>query len=309
MYSVSVERLAEEFKLNSKLDSMCLKKRLIKTSAVNRPALQLAGFFDYFESDAIQVIGKVEHAYLERLEPVFREQVLRELFSYGFPCFIVCGGLYIFPEILVFSEEFSIPVFSTDTPELYFIENVTKWLKGELAQRITIHGVLVDIYGVGVLIIGDSGIGKSEAALELIKRGHRLVADDAVEIKKVSYNTLEGTCPELIKHFIEIRGIGVIDVKELFGVGSIKPLKNIELVIKLEMWQDGKIYSRMGLNDDYYDIMGVKVLLNTIPVRPGRNLAVICEVAAMNLRQRLMGYSAEDILNKRIESIKIEAGN
>ena len=181
-----------------------------------------------------------------------------------------------------------------------FMENAAKWLKNELVQRVTIHGVLVDIYGVGVLIIGDSGIGKSEAALELIKRGHRLVADDAVEIKKVSYDTLQGTCPELIRHFIEIRGIGIIDVKELFGVGSVKQIKNIELVIKLEMWEEGKKYSRIGLNDETYEILGVKLLSNTIPIRPGRNIAVICEVAAMNVRQRLMGYSAEEILNDRL---------
>lgn len=300
MYSASVEKLASEFKLKNELPEISLDGREIKNSAVNRPALQLAGFFDYFESDAIQVIGRVEHAYLERLEPVFREQILRELFSYKFPCFIVCGGLEVFPEILVFSEEFKVPVFSTDMQEADFMENAAKWLKNELAQRVTIHGVLVDIYGVGVLIIGDSGIGKSEAALELIKRGHRLVADDAVEIKKVSYDTLQGTCPELIRHFIEIRGIGIIDVKELFGVGSVKQIKNIELVIKLEMWEEGKKYSRIGLNDETYEILGIKLLANTIPIRPGRNIAVICEVAAMNVRQRLMGYSAEEILNDRL---------
>ncbi len=300
MYSASVEKLASEFKLKNNLPEISLEGRTIKNSAVNRPALQLAGFFDYFESDAIQIIGRVEHAYLDRLEPVFREQILRELFSYKFPCFIVCGGLEVFPEILVFSEEFNVPVFSTDMQESDFMENAAKWLKNELAQRVTIHGVLVDIYGVGVLIIGDSGIGKSEAALELIKRGHRLVADDAVEIKKVSYDTLQGTCPELIRHFIEIRGIGIIDVKELFGVGSVKQIKNIELVIKLEMWEEGKKYSRIGLNDETYEILGVKLLSNTIPIRPGRNIAVICEVAAMNVRQRLMGYSAEEILNDRL---------
>ena len=270
MYSASVEKLASEFKLKNNLPEISLEGRTIKNSAVNRPALQLAGFFDYFESDAIQIIGRVEHAYLDRLEPVFREQILRELFSYKFPCFIVCGGLEVFPEILVFSEEFNVPVFSTDMQESDFMENAAKWLKNELAQRVTIHGVLVDIYGVGVLIIGDSGIGKSEAALELIKRGHRLVADDAVEIKKVSYDTLQGTCPELIRHFIEIRGIGIIDVKELFGVGSVKQIKNIELVIKLEMWEEGKKYSRIGLNDETYEILGVKLLSNTIPIRPGR---------------------------------------
>ena len=199
------------------------------------------------------------------------------------------------------------PVFRTDKPEYDFIENVTRWLKNELSERVTIHGVLVDIYGVGVLIIGDSGIGKSETALELIKRGHRLVADDAVEIKKISYDTLQGTCPELIKHFIEIRGIGIIDVKELFGVGSVKQIKNIDLVIKLEMWEAGKVYTKLGLNDEYYNILGLEVLCNTIPVRPGRNTAVICEVAAMNVRNRFMGSeSAEEKLNERLKALKNE---
>ena len=303
MYSASLEKLASEFKLNNELADIPLSGRKIKSSAVNRPALQLAGFFDYFESESVQVIGRVEHAYLERLEPVFREQVLRELFSYKFPCLIVCGELPVFPEMLVFGREFQVPVFSTNMPEFDFIENATKWLKSELAQRVTIHGVLVDIYGVGVLIIGDSGIGKSETALELIKRGHRLIADDAVEIKKVSYDTLHGRCPDLIKHFIEIRGIGIIDVKELFGVSSVKYSKEIELVVKLEMWEPNKVYSRIGMNDEYYDILGINVLMNTIPVRPGRNLASICEIAAMNVRQRYLGYNAEEVLNERLKAM------
>ena len=260
MYSIPVKKLVKEFRLKNEIEEISLDGIKITNFALNRPALQLAGFFDYFENDAVQVMGLVEHAYLEKLEPIFREQVLRQLFSYKFPCLIVCHGLEIFPEIRIFASEFGVPVFRTDKPEYDFIENVTRWLKNELSERVTIHGVLVDIYGVGVLIIGDSGIGKSETALELIKRGHRLVADDAVEIKKISYDTLQGTCPELIKHFIEIRGIGIIDVKELFGVGSVKQIKNIDLVIKLEMWEAGKVYTKLGLNDEYYNILWKKII-------------------------------------------------
>ena len=307
MYSIPVKKLVKEFRLKNEIEEISLDGIKITNFALNRPALQLAGFFDYFENDAVQVMGLVEHAYLEKLEPIFREQVLRQLFSYKFPCLIVCHGLEIFPEIRIFASEFGVPVFRTDKPEYDFIENVTRWLKNELSERVTIHGVLVDIYGVGVLIIGDSGIGKSETALELIKRGHRLVADDAVEIKKISYDTLQGTCPELIKHFIEIRGIGIIDVKELFGVGSVKQIKNIDLVIKLEMWEAGKVYTKLGLNDEYYNILGLEVLCNTIPVRPGRNTAVICEVAAMNVRNRFMGSeSPEGKLNERLKALKNE---
>jgi len=243
----------------------------------------------------------VEYAYLQKLDDDFRESVLRELFSYGFPCLIICRNLEIFSEIPPFAREFNVPVFRTPFDESDFVPDLNGWLRSELAQRITIHGVLVDIYGIGVLIVGDSGIGKSETALELIKRGHRLVADDAVEIKKVSHDELVGTCPELIRHFIEIRGIGVLNAKELFGVGAVKKDQEIDLVVKLEMWDESKIYSRFGMEDEYYEILDTKVLCNTIPVRAGRNIALICEAAAINRRQRIFGYNAAEELNERIQ--------
>ena len=301
MYSVPIEKFVKEFQLENLLPEISLKGKLLTSSDVNRPALQLAGYFDYFENDMVQIIGQVEFSYLERLEPMFREDVLRKLFSFGFPCLVICNNMEMLPEIGIFAKEFDVPVFRTADRESDFIGEINRWLKGELAKRVTLHGVLVDIYGEGILIIGDSGVGKSEAALELIKRGHRLVADDAVEIKKISHETLIGTCPELIRYFIELRGIGIIDVRELFGVGSIKQEQTIDLVIKLEFWDDEKIYDRMGLEDDYYEILGNNVVCNSIPIRSGRNIAVICEAAAINCRQKKLGYNAAKVLSERLE--------
>lgn len=301
MYSVPIEKFVKEFQLENLLPEILLKGKLLTSSDVNRPALQLAGYFDYFENDMVQIIGQVEFSYLERLEPMFREDVLRKLFSFGFPCLVICNSMEMLPEIGVFAKEFDVPVFRTSDRESDFIGEINRWLKGELAKRVTLHGVLVDIYGEGILIIGDSGVGKSEAALELIKRGHRLVADDAVEIKKISHETLVGTCPELIRYFIELRGIGIIDVRELFGVGSIKQEQTIDLVIKLEFWDDEKIYDRMGLEDEYYEILGNNVVCNSIPIRSGRNIAVICEAAAINCRQKKLGYNAAKVLSERLE--------
>ncbi|MGE4214811.1 MAG: HPr(Ser) kinase/phosphatase [Anaerotignaceae bacterium] len=301
MYSVPIEKFVKEFQLEQLLPEISLKGKLLTSSDVNRPALQLAGYFDYFENDMVQIIGQVEFSYLERLEPMFREDVLRKLFSFGFPCLVICNGMEMLPEIGIFAKEFDVPVFRTTDRESDFVGEINRWLKGELAKRVTMHGVLVDIYGEGILIIGDSGVGKSEAALELIKRGHRLVADDAVEIKKISHETLIGTCPELIRYFIELRGIGIIDVRELFGVGSIKQEQTIDLVIKLEFWDDEKIYDRMGLEDEYYEILGNNVVCNSIPIRSGRNIAVICEAAAINCRQKKLGYNAAKVLSERLE--------
>ena len=213
MYSVLVSKFVKEFGLETLYESDDMDKRVITKSEVNRPALQLAGFFDYFDNDRIQVIGKVEQSYLMRLEPDFREEVLRKIFEFHIPCFVICQGFEVFQEMIVFAKEYNVPVYRTKEKTSDFIGEVIRWLKVELAERVTIHGVLVDIYGEGILITGDSGVGKSETALELIKRGHRLVADDAVEIKRVSHSTLVGTSPELIRHFIELRGIGIIDVR------------------------------------------------------------------------------------------------
>ena len=267
-YSVSLEEFSKEFALENMVPTIDLSKRKITTNGLNRPSLQLAVFYDYFDNDRVQLIGNVERAYLERLEPAYREGALRKLFSCGVPCLIVTNNSEMFPEMVPIAEEFGVPIFRTKKMSNEFLTEANIWLSDKLAERVTIHGVLVDISGVGVLIIGDSGIGKSEAALELVKRGHRLVADDAVEIKRISRTRLVGTCPELIRHFIELRGIGVINVKELFGATAVKESEAIDFVIKLEMWDEGKVYDRMGMDNEYYEILGNKVLCNTLPVRP-----------------------------------------
>lgn len=300
MYKVDLDTFVKEFNLERLLPDISLEGKIITKSEVNRPALQMAGFFEHFDCDRVQVIGKVEYTYISKLDPQFRKKVLRQTFSYHIPCLIICYGLTAFPEMLELAEEFNVPIFSTSDSTSDFMAEVIRWLKAQLAERITLHGVLVDIYGEGTLIIGESGIGKSETALELIKRGHRLVADDAVEIKRISHNTLSGTCPELIRYFIEVRGIGIINVRELFGVGSIKQMQNIDLVLKLEMWNDEEEYDRLGLNEDYMEILGNQVPCYSIPIRPGRNTAVICESAAMNHRQKKLGYNAAQILNERV---------
>lgn len=303
MYSVLVSKFVKEFGLETLYESDDMDKRVITKSEVNRPALQLAGFFEYFDNDRIQVIGKVEQSYLMRLEPDFREEVLRKIFEFHIPCFVICQGFEVFQEMIVFAKEYNVPVYRTKEKTSDFIGEVIRWLKVELAERVTIHGVLVDIYGEGILITGDSGVGKSETALELIKRGHRLVADDAVEIKRVSHSTLVGTSPELIRHFIELRGIGIIDVRELFGVGAIKQTQSIDMVLNLEIWNAEKEYDRLGLVEETATILGNTVPKNTIPIRPGRNLAVICEAAAINNRLKKLGYNAAKVLTERLNNI------
>lgn len=300
MYTVSMEKFVQEFHLENLILEISLENKFLTKSEVNRPALQMAGFFEHFDNDRLQIMGRVEYAYLAKLEPEFRESVLRQIFAYRIPCFVVCSGLEVFPEMIVFAREFDVPLFQTNDTTSDFMGEVIRWLKSQLAERITMHGVLVDIYGEGILIIGESGIGKSETALELIKRGHRLVADDAVEIKRISHNTLSGTAPELIRYFIELRGIGIINVRELFGVSAVKQIQNIDLVVRLEMWDEEREYDRLGLTEEYIDILGNKVTCNSIPIRPGRNVAVICESAAINHRQKRLGYNAAEALNERV---------
>lgn len=300
MYSVKIEKLIEEFQLENLLPEIDISKKFLSKSEINRPALQLAGFYEHFDNDRLQIIGKVEHSYLRTLEPDLRHKVLHDLFAFQVPCVVVCKELEIFPEMLDYAKKFQVPLLRSQSATSSFIAESIRWLMGELAERVTIHGVLVDIYGEGILITGESGIGKSETALELIKRGHRLVADDAVEIKRVSHNTLVGTSPEIIRYFIELRGIGIIDVKELFGVSSVKLSQNIDLVLRLEMWDSEKNYDRIGMTEEYIEILGNKLVCNSIPVRPGRNVAIICESAAMNHRQKKMGYNSVEVLNERI---------
>ena len=290
MYSAELIKIVEAFQLENILPEISLKGRTVKKKEVNRPALQLAGFYQSFDHERMQVIGRVEHSYLLSLGEEKRREAIRAFFSYKIPCLVLCRDMEIFPEMLEYGREFNVPIFHTSQITTDFIAELIYWLREELADRVMMHGVLVDIYGEGVLITGASGIGKSETALELIKRGHRLIADDAVEIKKIADRRLIGSCPEIIRYLIELRGIGIINVKELFGVGSVKDQKEVDLIIKLEVW-DGQTgsYDRLGLNEEYMDILGNKVLCNTIPVRPGRNVAIICESAAIANRQKKMG--------------------
>lgn len=272
----------------------------ITNTDVSRPALQLAGFFDYFDPNRIQIMGKVETTFVEKMTPEERARCFDRLFASGIPVMIISRNIDIFPECLAAAQKYSTPVLRTNEFTSTIINAIVASLKVSLAPRITLHGVLVEIYGEGVLLLGDSGVGKSETAIELVKRGHRLIADDAVEIKRVSDITLVGSAPEVIRHFIELRGIGIVDVRRIFGVGSVKPTEKIELVINLEPWEDGKQYDRLGLEGQTTNILDITVPSLTIPVRPGRNLAVIIEVAAMNNRYKKMGYNAAAELQERM---------
>jgi len=272
----------------------------ITASDVNRPGLQLVGFFDYFDHERLQVIGKVETTYLSNMTSEERLRAFENLFSKKIPAVIITRNLEPFREMLFMAEKYNIPVLRTEETTSAFLGALIAYLNLGLAPRITRHGVLVEVYGEGILILGESGVGKSETAIELVKRGHRLVADDAVEIKRVSQRTLVGSAPEIIRHFIEIRGIGIIDVKKIFGMGAVKDTERIDLVINLEVWKENTVYDRLGLEEEYTNILGLDIPSLTIPVKPGRNLAIIVEVAAMNHRQKKMGYNAAEELNKRL---------
>jgi len=305
MYTVSLVSLIEKMDLENCTPDIDINSIKISQPDVNRPALQLAGFFDHFDSERVQVIGHVERAYMEHMD---REEGLKNvsrLMDYKVPCIVFSRSMEIKPEIIKMGTEKGVPILKTSKTTSSFMAEVIRWLNVELAPRITIHGGLVDVYGEGILIMGESGIGKSEAALELIKRGHRLVTDDVVEIKKVSDETLIGTSPDITRHFIELRGIGIIDVKTLFGVESVKNTQSIDLVIKLEEWNKDRQYDRLGLEEQYIEFLGNKVVCHSIPIRPGRNLAVICESAAVNHRQKKMGYNAaQELYNRVTNSLK-----
>ena len=262
---------------------------MVTTSDVNRPALQLTGFYDYFDPSRIQIIGRVESTYLDCLSPEERRRTFERFMQHDIAALVICHGVSPFPECI---EEYDRSVFITDEDTSEFQADLIHSLQKYLAPRVTVHGVLVEIYGEGVLLMGDSGIGKSETALELIKRGHRLIADDAVEIRRVSRHSLIGSAPELIRYYMELRGIGVVNVRHLFGMGAVKPESNVDLVIQMEPWDNNKAYDRLGLTNESTSFVGVEIPQVTIPVRPGRNLAVIMELAAMNNRQKKMGYNA-----------------
>ena len=267
---------------------------------MSRPGLPLAGFFDDFESGRIQMIGNMEHSYLDSLGSAGRYESIDKFMAHDVVAVVVTRGLEIFPELKELAEKHSTPLFRTAETTSDFMASLIASLNVSLAERITRHGVLVEVYGEGVLILGDSGIGKSETAIELVKRGHRLIADDAVEIKRVSNKTLVGTAPELIRHYIELRGIGIVDVRRIFGMGSVKETEKIDLVINFEAWEQGKMYERLGLDTEYAEILGLKIPSITIPVKPGRNLAVVIEIAAMNNRQKKMGYNTALEFSKKM---------
>lgn len=301
MATVKLTKLVEKMNLKNMTPEIDLEEKEISVPDINRPALQLTGYFDHFDSVRVQIIGYVEYTYLQTLTEERKKEVYRELLSYGVPCLIFTTEIYPDEELLKQANETNTPVFVTEKKTSPFQAELIRWLNVELAPCISIHGVLVDVYGVGVLIMGESGIGKSEAALELIKRGHRLVTDDVVEIRKVSDDTLVGSAPSITKHLIEIRGIGIVDVKTLFGVQSVKETQTIDLVITLEEWDKNREYDRLGLEEDHTEFLGNKVICHSIPIRPGRNVAVIVESASINHRQKQMGYNAAQELYRRVQ--------
>lgn len=288
-------------KLENLTPELDISKVKITQPDINRPALQMAGYFEHFDTTRLQVIGFVEYTYMEGLPEERKNEIYSRLLSREIPAFVFCRELQPDPLFLKTAVENNVPLLMTKKSTSAFMAEIIRWLNVKLAPCISVHGVLVDVYGEGVLITGESGIGKSEAALELIKRGHRLVTDDVVEIRKVSDETLIGTAPDITKHFIELRGIGIVDVKTLFGVSSVRDTQNIDLVIRLEEWDKDKEYDRLGLEEEYTEYLGNKVVCHNIPIRPGRNLAIICESAAVNHRQKKMGYNAAQELYTRVQ--------
>ena len=294
-YKLPLKKVIEEFELEKIYETDDLDSVMITNTDVNRPGLQMVGFFDYFDNNRIQIMGKVEFTYLEQLHADERAEKIEKLMSQHIPALIVTRGLQIFPEMIELAEKYNVPLLRSESGTSAFMSALIAYLNVQLAPRRTRHGVLVEVYGEGILILGESGVGKSETAIELVKRGHRLVADDAVEIKS---------------HFVELRGIGIIDVKEIFGIGAVKDTENIDMIIHLEPWEEGKQYDRLGMVDEYTNIMGINVPSLTIPVKLGRNLAVIVEVASMNNRQKRMGYNAAVELNNRLMSqMESQLGN
>lgn len=302
MASVSLTRVIEKMKLDNVTPEIDVRKIKVTQPDINRPALQMTGYFEHFDAARLQVIGFVEYSYMGGLTDERKREVYDQLLSYEtIPGVVFCRELQPDAIFLEMANKHKIPVFVTKKSTSAFMAEIIRWLNVKLAPCISVHGVLVDVYGEGVLITGESGIGKSEAALELIKRGHRLVTDDVVELRKVSDDTLIGSAPDITKHFIELRGIGIVDVKALFGASSVKDTQSIDLVIRLEDWDKDKDYDRLGLEENYTEYLGNKVVCHNIPIRPGRNLAVICESAAVNHRQKKMGYNAAQELYARVQ--------
>ena len=298
-YTVPLSAIIQETGLESIYMPCPPEERLVGSCDVNRPGLALSGYFDYFDSDRIQIMGKNEHGFLENLPHDLRTSHLDELVSTNPPAIIVTRSLPIFPELTEACEKHGVPLLQSKDSTSGLMAALIAFLNVQLAPRITRHGVLVEVYGEGVLLLGDSGIGKSETAIELLKRGHRLIADDAVEIRRVSAKTLVGSAPANIRHFIELRGIGIVNVRRIFGIGSVKNTEKIDMAIQMEPWNNEKVYDRMGLDNETMDILGISVPTMTIPVKPGRNLAIIIEVAAISNRQKKMGYNAaQELMHK-----------
>ena len=301
MQQVKLSKIIEKMELKNLTPEVVVDDIGVSSTDISRPAMQLTGFYDHFDKDRVQVIGHVEYAYMQTLSEDRKREVYDRFMSYNIPCVIFCRSLEPDEVVLEMANKHGVPILMTSKTTSAFVAEIIRWLNVELAPCVSIHGVLVDVYGEGVLIMGESGIGKSEAALELIKRGHRLVTDDVVEIRKISDETLVGTSPDITRHFIELRGIGIIDVKTLCGVESVKENQEIDMVIKLEDWNREKEYDRLGLEEQYTEFLGNKVVCHSIPIRPGRNLAIIVESAAVNHRQKMMGYNAAQELYNRVQ--------
>ena len=295
-HTVKLSKIVKEHALTPVHLSKDYETAVLTTADVNRPAMQLTGFYNYFDPKRLQVIGRVEATYLDTLTPEQRREAYDRFMAYDVAAVVVCHGVKPSKECLEMAEIHDRNLFVTEQDTSEFLADVIRALHNYLAPRTTVHGVLVDVYGEGVLLMGESGIGKSETALELIKRGHRLVADDAVEIKQIGKDALVGTAPEMIRYYMELRGIGIINVRHIYGVGAVKPEAGIDVVVRMEEWQEGKMYDRLGIVSETEKILGVELPLVTIPVSPGRNLAVILELAAMNNRQKKMGYNAAEAL-------------
>lgn len=302
----SLKKMVETFHMEVLHRGRDFDTAVVTISDVNRPALQLVGFYDYFDDKRLQILGRGEMRYLDRMTEAERSRVFNQLLSYPFPAMIVARGMDAPAELVKMAEKHDRTLLRTPDSTVDVTSNLIDYLNRAMAPQIARHGVLMNIYGQGVLILGDSGIGKSETAIELVKRGHRLIADDAVEIKRVSAKTLVGSAPELIRHYIELRGIGIVDVRRIFGMGAVKETEKIDLVIHFEVWEQGKIYERFGMDTEYTDILGIRVPSITLPVKPGRNLAVIIEIAAMNNRQKKMGYNTAVEFNKKLMNRSLE---
>jgi len=308
MYKVMIKEFIKQFELEIIYASENLDDKYVTLMEVNRPGLQLSGYLGYFFPERIQLMGNMEISYLGTFDSKTRYEKLENYMDDQMPCIVVARDLTVYEEMIQVARIYNVPILRTQEVTSIFLSSAIRYLNRELAERISLHGELLEVYGEGILIQGESGVGKSETALELVKRGHRLIADDVVEIRKVGETTLLGTSPEDIRYFIELRGIGIIDVRSLYGVGSIKKYDNIDMVINLELWDENKRYSRLGIVDEFNEILGIPIPSLTIPVRPGRNLAIIVEVAAMNTRQKNMGYNAAKVLHDRIEK-KFKGGN